>query len=183
MSQGEAKEGTLGELEKAVSGIRLRGFSISVERWMVVAGAVLVAVGIPIIVAGWYGAAHTPYVFEQVPYLISGGLLGLALSLLGGLVYFAYWMTRQVQETRAQSDRTHDALMKIQHLLEASVAVGGAATAGAEANGAFVATEKGTMFHRPDCVVVSNRSDIRSVNAGTAGLEPCRICDPLGASV
>ena len=51
-----------------------------------VASAVLLPLGLALIVLGWYGAAHTPYLFEQVPYLISGGLLGLGLAVVGGFV-------------------------------------------------------------------------------------------------
>ena len=34
------------------------------------------------------------------------------------------------------------------------------------------------MFHRPDCPVVANRPGVRKVKAGTAGFEPCKICEP-----
>jgi hypothetical protein len=135
-----------------------------------------------VILLGWYGASHTPYVFEQVPYLISGGVLGLALAVLGGLFYFAYWITRQIQETRRQADQTRDALGEIRDLLAGGVIAASGQKAHATGNGAFVATEKGTMFHRPDCVVVAGREDLRDVEPGAAGLEPCKICEPLAVS-
>jgi hypothetical protein len=50
----------------------------------------------------------------------------------------------------------------------------------ASPNGEYVTTEKGTMFHRPDCTVVADRTDLRRVSADTK-LRPCKICDPLGA--
>ena len=94
-------------LKSDVSRLRGRGGGAgSMERWLMFVGAGLVVFGIPVIILGWYGASHTPYVFEQVPYVISGGLLGLALSIVGGLFYFAYWITRQIQETRRQTDQT-----------------------------------------------------------------------------
>ena len=52
----------------------------------------------------------------------------------------------------------------------------------ATANGSFVATEKGTMFHRADCVVVQGRDDLRTVEPDSDGLEPCKICEPLSVS-
>ncbi|TMK16740.1 MAG: hypothetical protein E6G68_09565 [Actinobacteria bacterium] len=52
----------------------------------------------------------------------------------------------------------------------------------ATGNGAFVATEKGTMFHRSDCVVVQGREDLHAVEPGAKGLEPCKICEPLAVS-
>ena len=147
-----------------------------------IAGAAMVVVGIPVIVLGWYGASHTPYVFEQVPYLISGGVLGLALAVVGGLFYFAYWITRQIQETRRQSDQTQQSLTEIKDLLARGVIATTAEKAHATGNGSFVATEKGTMFHRSDCVVVQGRDDLRTVEPGSSGLEPCKICEPLSVS-
>jgi hypothetical protein len=52
-------------------------------------------------------------------------------------------------------------------------------------NGAasFVATPTGTMFHLPDCAVVANRPNLRKVRGDERGMEPCKLCDPLSASV
>lgn len=72
------------------------------ERVMLVVGAVLVAAGVAAVVVGYVGASHTILVAGQIPYLISGGLLGVALVFLGGLVYFAYWLALLVRETRAE---------------------------------------------------------------------------------
>jgi hypothetical protein len=170
-------------LRISVSRLRSRSGGPSMERWLMIVGAGLVVIGVPVIILGWYGASHTPYVFEQVPYLISGGLLGLALAVVGGLFYFAYWITRQIQETRRQSDQTREALSEIRDLLAGGVISATSATsAKASGNGAFVATEKGTMFHRPDCVVVAGREDLHNVEPGAAGLEPCKICEPLSVA-
>lgn len=172
------------KLKHDVSRMRSRssgGFPM--DKWLMFVGAALVIIGIPVIVIGWYGASRTPYVFEQVPYLISGGLLGLALAVVGGLFYFAYWLTRQVQETRRQADHTAAALGEIRDLLAGSaIASSGRAAAHATGNGSFVATEKGTMFHRPDCVVVKGRDDLRAVDPDAEGFEPCKICEPLSVS-
>jgi hypothetical protein len=98
-------------------------------------------------------------------------------------------MTRQIQETRRQAEETREALSRIADLLAtrpeapatARPRAGAAAAVVGAANGTFVATAKGTMFHRRDCAVVAGRSDVRRVKAGTPGLVPCKICDPLGA--
>ncbi|HEX9713784.1 MAG TPA: hypothetical protein VGB52_14675 [Actinomycetota bacterium] len=168
-------------LAAAVSKIRGRGFSISIERWLMVAGAILITIGIPTMLVGWYGAARTPYVFEQIPYLISGGLVGLAFTLLGGLLYFAYWMTRQVQETRRLSDRTEETMRRLESILVRMTPADAVTTTPTSANGSFVATAKGTMFHAPDCVVVAGRNDLRPVSPDEPGFEPCKICEPLAS--
>jgi hypothetical protein len=164
-----------------MASVRSRGNRMPVERVLALIGAALVGVGIPLIILGWYGAAHTPYTFEQIPYMISGGLLGLALTILGGLFYFAYWLTRQVHETRRQSDQTEAVYRRIEAMLSANghgAAV--AATAGSHAVGEFVTTARGSMFHRPDCVIVKGRTDLQHVTGDEKGLKPCKICDPLG---
>ena len=177
---GQAQEGRTERLRARLASVRSRGSSIPVERVVAMVGAALVAIGIPLIILGWYGAAHTPYTFEQIPYMISGGLLGLALVVLGGLFYFAYWMTRQVHETRLQSDRTEAVFQRMEALLSSNGhGTKGEVVAGA-ASGTFVTTARGTMFHKPDCVVVKGRRDLKQVSGDESGLKPCKICDPLG---
>jgi hypothetical protein len=42
---------------------------------------------------GWVGAARTAREIEQIPYLISGGIVGLGLVLLGGLLLVStFWV-------------------------------------------------------------------------------------------
>jgi hypothetical protein len=166
-----------------VGKLRIRRISLPMERWLMVIGGGMMVAGVAAIILGWYGAAHTPFDFEQVPYLISGGLLGLALTVLGGLFYFAYWLTRQIQENRTQSDTTAQALARIAELL-AGGSNGSRTAAGGNGgvkSGEFVATATGTMIHRPDCAVVVGRKGLRSVSPDDPGLEPCKLCDPLGS--
>ena len=180
-----SEPGRADRLRVAVAKLRTRsGGRGGMERYLLIAGAIMVIVGVPVIVLGWWGASRTPYVFEQVPYLISGGLLGLALAILGGLCYFAYWVSRVIQETRRQTEQTSKALGEIRDLLAGATIAASASKAKAHAtgNGAFVATENGTMFHRSDCVVVQGRDDLRKVEPGAKGLEPCKICEPLAVS-
>jgi hypothetical protein len=168
-----------------VKGLRIprTTFSFS-DRWMLVVGGTLLPLGVVLVLLGWYGASHTVLLFEQIPYLISGGLLGLALVMGGGFVYFAYWMTLLVRETRTEREDMHAVLLRIEDLLQAGVqpqarrAATGTATVATE----LVATKTGTMMHRPDCVAVDGRDNLRSVSPTTPGLTPCKLCDPLGDS-
>jgi hypothetical protein len=68
------------------------------------AGSLLMPLGLIGIGLGWYGAAHTPYSFEQVAYLISGGILGLALTVLGGFLFFGSWLARIAHQQRQQTE-------------------------------------------------------------------------------
>jgi hypothetical protein len=47
-------------------------------------------------------------------------------------------------------------------------------------NGNLVATGKGTMAHRPDCVVVAGKNGLRAVSADD-GLASCKLCDPYAS--
>ncbi len=174
--------GRMERLGDAVSRLR-GGRRMDVDRLQLFAGGILAVIGLAAIILGWYGAANTGLSFEQTPYLISGGLLGLALVFLGGFVYFAYWVTRLVRESRTQSERAAEILDQIHDSLNGASARPARRTArpiAGGANGAFVATRSGNLFHRPDCAVVAGRDRLRKVTASTRGLEPCGICDPLG---
>ena len=162
--------------------------SVSVEKVMAVVSAVLLPLGILMILLGWYGAAHTPYLFEQLPYLISGGILGLGLSVVGGLVYFGSWLARSATEQRTKSEEVAEILREIRDEMRTprtSDAPPARRRSAATADGKepFVATARGGMLHRPECAVVAGREDLRAIGASGDGLAPCRLCSPLDADV
>ena len=163
-------------LAAAVKNLRSRQSlsSIPVDRWVLIAGAIMVPLGIALIILGWYGAAHKALVIQQFPYLLSGGLLGLGLMITGGLAYFGYWVTRLVHENRTNTRELVAAIDRLAALGADEDGVAGP-TAG---DGVLLATATGTMLHRPDCPVVANRAGVRRVKAGTKGYEPCKICEP-----
>jgi hypothetical protein len=85
----------------AVGRLADRSTSTDLVRWMLVPGSVCVLLGLAAIGLGWYGAANTAREIEQIPYLISGGVLGLALVLLGGLLLVStFWVAilRKLQQ-------------------------------------------------------------------------------------
>jgi hypothetical protein len=136
---------------------------------------VLLPLGLLVILLGWYGAAHTPYLFEQIPYMISGGLIGLALVTGAGLLYFGAWVARSAAAQQRTAEQTLELLREIRDGL-------GGQTTRTAANGSatgFVATARGSMWHRPDCPVVAGRTDLHSVSEDGDGLQPCALCNPL----
>ena len=208
----------------ATSGLRARGRSFPLETVMLVLGGLLLPIGIITIIVGWYGAAHTGKLYEQNDYLISGGILGLALVFIGGFLYFGYWVTRQIRTTNTAAQQTLRALSRIEtQLAGGNHATNGSGsgngnghgdvqkpdgstapereegargrrgraeaatvterptgrTATAAAVPQLVATEKGTLFHRPGCPVVANKDNLRVVDPDTPGFRPCQICNPL----
>jgi hypothetical protein len=168
-------ENRFARLTTQVRRLRTRAWLGSNDRWLLVVGGALMPLGIVLILLGWAGASRTPLPFEQTPYLISGGLLGLGLVFAGGFVYFAYWQTVRIRESREQTQQLVASLGRLEALLQA----GGAAGAGGATVTTFVATTTGSIFHRQDCTVVAGRTDLRRVDPDRDGLAPCRICDPL----
>ena len=163
-------------LAAAVKNLRTRQSlsAIPVDRWVLIAGAVMVPLGIALILLAWYGAAHKPLIIQQFPYLLSGGILGLGLMFTGGLAYFGYWVTRLVQENRHHTQALVAAIDRLAGL--AGEEDGSGVRAGGD--GMLVATATGTMLHRPDCPVVANREGVRRVKADAPGFDPCKICEP-----
>jgi hypothetical protein len=185
----------LSELRTAVARLRIGAARGDHSSTLMVVGGVIAPLGLLAVILGWFGASHTPNSFEQVPYLISGGLLGLGLVFLGGFLYFTHWVTVLIREGRAQSDRAAEALERIEHLLATAATAGtpfasgtrtGAETAplsvperDAGVDEPLYATPNGTMLHRRDCPVIANRDNARRVTADEPGFTACRICNPL----
>ena len=155
--------------------------------WQVAAGAVLVPLGIVIVLLAWYGAAHSPYVQGQIPYLVSGSFIGLGLIVLGGLLYWAHWLYRIYDQADLhqveQMQRDRQLIELLEALLvgeRAMTSAPAAAVAGvAESNG-LVSTASGSNVHRPDCPIVArHRAGLRSLSVTEAkGRPACRICQP-----
>jgi hypothetical protein len=124
-------------LASAVAGIRVRrGGRFNVEQILLAAAAVLFPLGLIFILLGWDGAAHNGHTYAQIDYLISGGIFGLGLSVAGGFMYFGYWLSRQLGESRRQNALTVQALERLEDLLDFAV------NSRAHGDGAFAAPEK-----------------------------------------
>lgn len=138
-------------------------------------GAILLPLGLVVIVLGWYGAANTPYQYDQLSYLVSGGLLGLGLTFCGGFLYFGAWLARIAADGRESSRRLADTL-----LLLAEVSASSSATDvhGADLGAVPVTAGGGSVVHRRDCSLISHRDDLAPVGDGGAHLTVCRLCRP-----
>lgn len=85
-------------------------------RFLVAVAGALMSAGLAAIVLGWMGAARSILVQKQIPYLISGGLLGVALATIGALTFFTHWLTvlvRTVKEQDVERRRQHEELVQV----------------------------------------------------------------------
>jgi hypothetical protein len=110
---------------------RVRRWTLSQALFTV--GSMLVPIGLVLLGLGYWGVAHTTLVFDQLPYIASGSLFGLALVLLGGFLYFGHWQVLAVEERRVESLRQAErdrellaTLTQVRDALDAQVASSGA---------------------------------------------------------
>jgi hypothetical protein len=161
----------LAELRDAVASLGRRS-TADADRWLLVAGAVLVPTGVLAVVAGYRGAANAPRVIQQIPYQISSGFLGLAFVFASGFAYFAWWLTRIVREQRRVADRVDAQTAALtRELAELRRVLDGRLPNAPVVE--LVATRAGTMAHVPTCSIVAGRADLRPAPAGA---KPCRAC-------
>lgn len=98
------------------------------ERTYLLIGIVLMVIGGGLIFAGYWGASGTGVLAEQIPYVLSGGFLGLGVMLVGAAMfvryslsrYLRYWLIRTIYEERTQADKVVESLGSIEALLRES---------------------------------------------------------------
>jgi hypothetical protein len=166
--------------------------------WQVVAGSILIPLGVVFILLGWYGSAHARVVQQQIPYMVSGAFIGLGCMVVGGFLYWGHWLYRLYDQRELHHEEEIKLLHDLVNSLTAQGVGGGAHTAGAGAGtsgsgatpgsapsdvasmGAYLATATGTVYHRADCAVIAHHpEDVRVVGPGhLGGLQPCQICLP-----
>jgi hypothetical protein len=84
------------------------------DRFLLTVSAALMTLGLAAILLGWAGASRTTIAEEQTPYLISGGLFGVAVAIIGAVTFFAHWITvliREDREREAARQRDHRELV------------------------------------------------------------------------
>ncbi len=176
---------TIAEVERLLTERERSARSLLIERYAPRLGAIFLPTGLLLILLGWYGAAHTPWTFEQTPYLISGGLLGLALAVTGGLLYFGGLLTQLGERNRVAATRLADDLAALRSDVAAATALrarnGVSAAAHTNGSALLVATPTGSMVHRADCSVVADRSADQLVTVGPDddAYRACKLCAPL----
>jgi hypothetical protein len=74
-------------------------------------GAVMAAVGgLLALLLGWIGVSGTAYPAGQLPYLVSGGLLGIFLLGVGGTL----WLSADLRDEWRKLDRVEEALQSLE---------------------------------------------------------------------
>jgi hypothetical protein len=135
---------------------------------LLVAGAGLFVIGL-----AYNAVASQTTLLGQMPYVVSGGLVGLSLVILGAAVL----VVSSAREDRAMLEQKLDLL--IDAMAGAGVATGPLPS---DASGLVVA---GTAsYHVPGCRLVDGREETALLTPDEAerqGLKACRVCQPHGA--
>jgi hypothetical protein len=150
-----------------------------------VLGYVLVGLGLLALLLGWYGVSGESLVAKQLPYLASGGLVGLGLVVLGGRFML-------IQDLRRDSGRLDHLETMVQELHAAllarpdapgRIARGREVSSAAQSNGQsdYMVLPGGQSFHLDGCPMLEGKdraSRIKPATAAKRGLVPCPLCEP-----
>jgi hypothetical protein len=154
--------------------------------WAKVAGLLGIAyciVGFFLVFLGWNGTASKDDTPAQIPYVVSGGIAGLGLIIVGSALIVAHSLRTDRVELRGAIDDLRAAVERSGGTSGASVA----ATAGASgsAGESDIVLAGSESYHRPGCSLIEGQSDVvsmTSAEAVAAGRSPCRICNPDAAA-
>jgi hypothetical protein len=116
------------QFKQEIAGLDVKAPADDKERVFLMGAFALMALGVVAILGGYWGASGSPIVAEQVPYLLSGGVLGLGFIIAGAALfvryslsrYLRFWLVREIYEQRAQTDRLVESLTSIEALLSAA---------------------------------------------------------------
>lgn len=152
-----------------------------------VLGWVLAALGALALFLGWYGVSGQALTAKQLPYVVSGGLTGVALILLACVFLVSEDLHRQL----GRLDRVERAVTEL-HALLVEEAAGAELLERAPVapvprvdTDALVALPTGGSYHRAGCALVAGKAAVAPVTAAEAarrGLRPCRLCEPVLAA-
>jgi hypothetical protein len=149
-------------------------------------GWVFVGVGALLILLGWIGVSGEAIVAKQIPYVVSGGIGGVLLAVIG-----AYFLgTEELRKDGGRLDRLEQMVEQLHAaLLDRPDAPQPQPTATASGNGAaparVVAVRGGETFHAASCAMAAGKeSEELTVDLATErGLSPCPLCQPTPEAV
>lgn len=134
-------------------------------------GVLLCLIGFVAIFFGWNGAASRNVIMAQFPFLISGGIAGLAVVMIGASML----IVQNAREDRARLEAT------LERLITAVEHSGGAGRGAAPAGSAGVVLAGSASYHRLECTLPAAREEAHLVpieQVLSRGLPPCRVCNP-----
>ena len=152
-------------------------------------GWILIGSGALLMLLGYFGVSREAIPAKQIPYLVSGGIGGIFLAVLGAL----FLGTQELRNDSGRLDRLermveelHQALLRrpdapdLTHLAPEATSTNGTRPSARR----VTVVEGGEMFHRAGCEVVEGKDgeDLTPAAARKRGLRPCPMCAPVRAA-
>ena len=158
-----------------------RWVGAAVRPWL---GWILIGAGALLMLLGYFGVSREAQPGKQIPYLVSGGVGGMFLAVLG-----AYFLgTQELRRDSGRLDRLEDMVGELHGALlrrpdAPDLTVNGSASASDAPSRRVVAMEGGDLFHRVTCRLVQGKdaTGMTPAAAKKQGLEPCPACTPPAA--
>ena len=108
-----------------IAEMKLRGARADRERMLLVLGIVALVAGVGLAIFGGFQASGTSDTGDQVAFLATGTLIGLALVIAGTALFVRYslarflrfWLVRLVHEHRTETDRLIEQMKSIEDKL------------------------------------------------------------------
>ena len=141
-------------------------------------GWVFLGIGALLILLGYLGVSREAIVAKQIPYLVSGGIGGVVLAVVG-----AYFLgTEELRKDSGRLDRL-EAMVEELHaalLTRPDAPTNGNGQAPRASRGKVLAVAGGDSFHREGCALVEGKeAESRTPAAASKrGLQPCAMCEP-----
>lgn len=134
-------------------------------------GLTFIVVGFIFIGKAWDGAASINFATGQLPYLLSGGFMGLGLIVTGSILLL-------LASVRAERQVLTDRFDEMATLLSRNLARLGYSANG---SGGPQVVAGASAYHRQDCKILQGKEGLMMVSVEQAvaeGLAPCRVCNP-----
>ena len=149
----------------------------------------LVGLGLIFVLVGYLGISREAVVAKQLPYLISGGIGGIALVGFGAMLVG----TEDLKRTQERIDHLEGLVEDLHAALLSRPDAPTLASSNGEAGGrgerrpaaAFLALPSGQSYHLADCSMIEGKPEARRVTPAVVRrqkLKPCRLCEPDVAS-
>lgn len=155
------------------------------------AGWIIIAIAALMMLMGYLGVSREAIPAKQIPYLVSGGIGGVFLAVIGAF----FLGTQEIRKDSGRLDRLehmveelHLALLRRPDAPQMRAHDLDATTVGSNGSGAparrVVIVGQGETFHRTSCslVVGKDTEELTPVTARKRGLRPCPACTPVPAS-
>ncbi|MFI5041159.1 MAG: hypothetical protein ACHQNA_04815 [Acidimicrobiales bacterium] len=137
-------------------------------------GLALAAIGGLLLWLGWYDVSGETLVARQLPYLASASMPGAALLVAGAVLVGS-------EIARRASEQSEELVATMYQLFTEAGPPGDGGAGGPATDTRLVTVTNGTRYHRPSCLLIEGKPDLRTVDADEIArldLQPCPVCSP-----